>query len=190
VGYTAGIWRDRTVEQLATAMGLDAAAPVQCADLACGSARDAPDAIAVTQVVEHGLRRLAWLSLDDPVIGAQPIPAATRQVAPRYVRPRGALHTGRAGHRRRTSWHLPQPTHVLHLSTTSRRPIVGLASGCRPGEEGGREPLLVLHLHARIGRAMRSGMNSGQRDYGLSRCTASGLLFSGSPRPTRTNPAI
>jgi hypothetical protein len=61
-----------------------AAAPVQRADLARGSARDAPDAIAVAQVVEHGLRHLAWLSTDDPVIGAELSPA-WREVVAAYV---------------------------------------------------------------------------------------------------------
>ena len=38
------------------------------ADLARGSAHDAPSAIDVAQVVEHGLRHLSWLSRDDEVI--------------------------------------------------------------------------------------------------------------------------
>jgi len=38
-------------------------------DLARGGTHGAPAAIDVTQVVEHGLRHLSWLSRDDPVIG-------------------------------------------------------------------------------------------------------------------------
>jgi hypothetical protein len=68
-----------------------AAAPVQRADLARGSARDAPDAIAVAQVVEHGLRHLAWLSTDDPVIGAELSPAWREVVAAYAPEPFRAL---------------------------------------------------------------------------------------------------
>jgi len=45
-----------------------AAAPVQRAELARGSAKGAPKSINLDQVVEHGLRHLSWLSRDDPVI--------------------------------------------------------------------------------------------------------------------------
>ncbi|MDQ6918651.1 MAG: cyclic nucleotide-binding domain-containing protein [Candidatus Dormibacteraeota bacterium] len=38
-------------------------------DLARGGTHGAPAAIDVTQVVEHGLRHLSWLSRDDPVLG-------------------------------------------------------------------------------------------------------------------------
>jgi hypothetical protein len=38
-------------------------------ELARGSAKRAPEAIDLMQVVEHGLRHLAWLQKDDPVIG-------------------------------------------------------------------------------------------------------------------------
>jgi CRP-like cAMP-binding protein len=38
------------------------------ADLARGTARGAPASIDVSQVVEHGLRHLSWLSRDDPAI--------------------------------------------------------------------------------------------------------------------------
>ncbi len=44
------------------------ATPVRRADLARGSAKGAPTAIALDQVVEHGLRHLSWLSRDDLVI--------------------------------------------------------------------------------------------------------------------------
>jgi len=38
-------------------------------ELARGGTHGAPAAIDVSQVVEHGLRHLSWLSRDDPVIG-------------------------------------------------------------------------------------------------------------------------
>ncbi len=41
---------------------------VQRTDLARGSSHGAPTRIDVTQVIEHGLRHLSWLSKDDPVI--------------------------------------------------------------------------------------------------------------------------
>jgi predicted ATPase/CRP-like cAMP-binding protein len=44
-------------------------APIARTDLARGGTHGAPSAIEVTQVVEHGLRHLSWLSKDDPVIG-------------------------------------------------------------------------------------------------------------------------
>lgn len=42
--------------------------PVQRADLARSSATAAPASIGQSQVVEHGLRHLAWLVRDDPVV--------------------------------------------------------------------------------------------------------------------------
>jgi len=42
--------------------------PLQRAELARGDAAAAPSAIATGQVVEHGLRHLAWLVEDDPVV--------------------------------------------------------------------------------------------------------------------------
>ena len=42
--------------------------PIGRADLARGGATTAPPAIATTQVAEHGLRHLAWLIRDDPVV--------------------------------------------------------------------------------------------------------------------------
>jgi len=42
--------------------------PVARADLARGGATAAPTAVAVGQVIEHGLRHLAWLVNDDPVV--------------------------------------------------------------------------------------------------------------------------
>ena len=44
------------------------AVSVARAELARGTAREAPSTIDVSQVVEHGLRHLSWLSRDDPAI--------------------------------------------------------------------------------------------------------------------------
>jgi hypothetical protein len=45
-----------------------ASVPVIRADLARNSATAAPGAIASAQVIEHGLRHLAWLIREDPVV--------------------------------------------------------------------------------------------------------------------------
>jgi hypothetical protein len=45
--------------------------PIGRADLARSEATAAPRAIAHEQVVEHGLRHLAWLSVDDPIVAAE-----------------------------------------------------------------------------------------------------------------------
>jgi hypothetical protein len=45
-------------------------APIGRADLARSSATEAPPAIGHEQVVEHGLRHMAWLAVDDPVVAA------------------------------------------------------------------------------------------------------------------------
>ena len=50
-------------------------APVGRADLARSSATAAPREIAYDQVVEHGLRHLAWLVKDDPVVAGELSPA-------------------------------------------------------------------------------------------------------------------
>jgi hypothetical protein len=49
------------------AAGFDTA-PVQRSDLARSEATSAPASIAATQVIEHGLRHLAWLVRDDEVV--------------------------------------------------------------------------------------------------------------------------
>lgn len=54
----------------AAPVGLSAE-PVRRIDLARGGADAPPEAIGVAQVVEHGLRHLAWLVKDDPVVGAR-----------------------------------------------------------------------------------------------------------------------
>lgn len=46
-------------------------APIGRADLARSAASAAPRDIGYEQVLEHGLRHLAWLSKDDPVVGAE-----------------------------------------------------------------------------------------------------------------------
>jgi hypothetical protein len=57
---------------------------VRRAELARGSAKDAPDSIDVAQVVEHGLRHISWLSKDDPVI-ARELSAEWKDVIASYV---------------------------------------------------------------------------------------------------------
>ncbi len=46
-------------------------APIGRAELARGEATAAPHSIAQAQVVEHGLRHMAWLVRDDPVVRAE-----------------------------------------------------------------------------------------------------------------------
>jgi hypothetical protein len=52
-------------------VGEMASIPVDRAELARGEATAAPKAIASMQVVEHGLRHLAWLVRDDPVVSRE-----------------------------------------------------------------------------------------------------------------------
>jgi len=42
--------------------------PIERAELARNTATEAPKAIAAQQVIEHGLRHLAWLAKEDPVV--------------------------------------------------------------------------------------------------------------------------
>ena len=42
--------------------------PIARAELARNTATEAPKAIAASQVIEHGLRHLAWLAQEDPVV--------------------------------------------------------------------------------------------------------------------------
>jgi len=51
-------------------VGSMASLPIERAALARGEATAAPQGIATTQVVEHGLRHMAWLAEDDPVVAA------------------------------------------------------------------------------------------------------------------------
>jgi hypothetical protein len=56
-------------------VGSMASAPVVRVDLARSEATTAPREIAHAQVVEHGLRHLAWLVHDDPVVAAELAPS-------------------------------------------------------------------------------------------------------------------
>jgi hypothetical protein len=53
-------------------------------DLARGGAAAAPREIAFTQVVEHGLRHMAWLAKDDPIV-ARELPEPWLRVLGGYV---------------------------------------------------------------------------------------------------------
>lgn len=55
----------------ADTVGPMASATIRRANLARSAATSAPDAIADEQVIEHGLRHLAWLAVDDPVVSAE-----------------------------------------------------------------------------------------------------------------------
>jgi hypothetical protein len=59
-------------------------APIGRAELARSEAAAAPRSIAHDQVVEHGLRHLAWLAQDDPVV-ADELSPAWRQALAGYI---------------------------------------------------------------------------------------------------------
>lgn len=63
--------------------GMDSA-PIGRAELARSEATAAPRDIAHEQVVEHGLRHLAWLAQDDPVVAAE-LPSGWRAALAAYV---------------------------------------------------------------------------------------------------------
>jgi hypothetical protein len=65
-------------------VGSMASRPIARSELARGEATAAPREIATTQVVEHGLRHMAWLAKDDPVVAAK-LPAAWRDLLAEYV---------------------------------------------------------------------------------------------------------
>ena len=65
-------------------VGSMASVRIDRADLARSEATAAPRDIAVTAVIEHGLRHLAWLAEDDPVV-AQTLPVAWRPILATYV---------------------------------------------------------------------------------------------------------
>jgi hypothetical protein len=65
-------------------VGAMASAPVPRAELARSEATAAPREIAYGQVVEHGLRHLAWLVRDDPVV-ARELEAPWPDVLAAYV---------------------------------------------------------------------------------------------------------
>jgi hypothetical protein len=54
-----------------TMVGGMESAPIERADLARSEATAAPRRIAHEQVIEHGLRHLAWLASDDPIVSAE-----------------------------------------------------------------------------------------------------------------------
>ena len=58
--------------------------PIGRSELARSEATAAPRDIAVEAVVEHGIRHLAWLAEDDPVV-ADALPSAWRPVLAAYV---------------------------------------------------------------------------------------------------------
>jgi len=58
--------------------------PIERSELARGEATAAPRDIATTQVVEHGLRHMAWLAQDDPVVAAG-LPDGWRVQLARYT---------------------------------------------------------------------------------------------------------
>ena len=67
-----------------TLVGSMASLPITRSELARGEATAAPREIATTQVVEHGLRHMAWLAKDDPVVAAE-LPAGWRELLAEYV---------------------------------------------------------------------------------------------------------
>jgi hypothetical protein len=68
----------------ASLVGSMASLPIMRSDLARGDAAAAPREIATSQVVEHGLRHMAWLAQDDPVVAAE-LPAGWRILLAEYV---------------------------------------------------------------------------------------------------------
>ncbi len=65
-------------------VGSMASVPIGRAELARSEATAAPRDIAVGAVVEHGLRHLAWLVEDDPVVAAE-LPPSWRSILATYV---------------------------------------------------------------------------------------------------------
>ena len=65
-------------------VGSMASLPIERSELARGDATAAPREIATTQVVEHGLRHMAWLAHDDPVVAAE-LPVGWRTLLADYV---------------------------------------------------------------------------------------------------------
>ena len=59
-------------------------APIRRADLARSGATQAPASIGFTQVLEHGLRHLAWLARDDAVV-AERLPDGWHRALSDYV---------------------------------------------------------------------------------------------------------
>jgi len=66
------------------AVGPMESAPIRKSELARGGRTAAPTEIGFEQVVEHGLRHMAWLAQDDPVVKAE-LPSAWRAALEAYV---------------------------------------------------------------------------------------------------------
>lgn len=66
------------------ALGSMPAVPVGRVELARSSATDVPPSIAYTQVLEHGLRHLAWLAKEDTAV-AETLPASWHARLAAYV---------------------------------------------------------------------------------------------------------
>ena len=66
--------------------------PIGRMDLARGEATAAPRAVATEQVIEHGLRHMAWLAKDDPHVRDE-LPAEWHDVLATYV-PEPFRHLG------------------------------------------------------------------------------------------------
>jgi hypothetical protein len=65
-------------------VGEMASAPIDRAALARSAATAAPRTIAHAQVVEHGLRHMAWLAVDDPVVAGE-LSARWKEILAGYV---------------------------------------------------------------------------------------------------------
>jgi len=83
--------RDRDAVILSFVVVIDGAlvgqmesAPIGRTELARSEATAAPHEIAHAQVVEHGLRHMAWLALDDPVVATE-LSGEWRRVLAEYV---------------------------------------------------------------------------------------------------------
>jgi hypothetical protein len=59
-------------------------APIGRSELARSEATAAPRSIGHEQVVEHGMRHIAWLAIDDPVVAAK-LPAGWRAALAAYA---------------------------------------------------------------------------------------------------------
>ena len=83
--------RDRAALVLSFVVVIEAAlvgtmdsVPLARSDLARGGATAAPREIGFAQVVEHGLRHMAWLAKDDPVVAAE-LPAEWHLALAGYI---------------------------------------------------------------------------------------------------------
>ena len=68
----------------AALVGVMESAPIGRSELVRSDATAAPRLIGHEQVIEHGLRHMAWLAADDPVVGAE-LPPGWRSVLATYV---------------------------------------------------------------------------------------------------------